>query len=56
MLFSDYPDLKGLLTQPDGSLRRTLRLAINNEVVRSDLARPLAAEDAVEIMTAIAGG
>jgi molybdopterin synthase sulfur carrier subunit len=56
VLFSDYPALKDLLTQPDGTLRRTLRLAINHEVVRSDLSRPLAPDDAVEIMTAIAGG
>jgi sulfur-carrier protein len=56
VLFTDYPDLEGLLTNPDGTLRRTLRLAINNEVIRDDVSRPLSPGDSVEIMTAIAGG
>jgi molybdopterin synthase sulfur carrier subunit len=56
VLFAEYPDLKGLLTNPDGTLRRTLRLAINNVVIRDDLSRPLSPGDSVEIMTAIAGG
>ncbi|CAE6831095.1 MoaD/ThiS family protein [Paraburkholderia haematera] len=55
-LFADYPDLEQLLMAPDGALRRTLRLAINSEVVHNDLSRPLSAGDSVQIMTAIAGG
>lgn len=55
-LFSDYPELEGLLTNTDGTLRRTMRLAINSEVVRSDLSRSLSPSDSVEIMTAISGG
>ncbi|MBB5190944.1 molybdopterin converting factor small subunit [Silvimonas terrae] len=55
-LFKDYPALEGLMMETDHSLRRTMRMAINNEVVRSDLSRPLAASDAVEVMTAISGG
>jgi sulfur carrier protein ThiS len=37
-------------------LRRSLRLAINGEVVHTDLSQPLVATDSVTIMTAIAGG
>lgn len=55
-LFSEYPELKGLLMNDELSLRRTLRLAINGEVVRSDLSRPLSSDDSVELMTAISGG
>lgn len=55
-LFADYPELKALLINSEGTLRRTLRLAINNEVVRDDLSRPLSPGDSVEVMTAISGG
>ncbi len=55
-LFIDYPELEGLLMNEDRTLRRTLRVAINNEVVRSDLSRALRSSDSVEIMTAISGG
>ncbi|CAG9192971.1 ThiS domain-containing protein [Paraburkholderia tropica] len=55
-LFDDYPELEPLLMDTPGALRRTVRIAVNNEVVRSDLSRPLASGDAVQIMTAISGG
>jgi molybdopterin synthase sulfur carrier subunit len=61
-LFADYPDLRGLLMDQDLSFRRTMRLAINSEVIRNDssdrgyISRPLAPDDSVEIMTAISGG
>ena len=55
-LFSEYPELEDLLMETPESLRRTIRVAINNEVVRSDLSRPLNSGDAVQIMTAISGG
>jgi molybdopterin synthase sulfur carrier subunit len=55
-LFVDYPELEGILMNQDQTLRRTLRLAINSEVVRGDLSRPLSSNDSVEIMTAISGG
>ena len=55
-LFSEFPELEGLLMNGEMELKRTMRLAINNEVVRSDLTRPLASGDLVEIMTAISGG
>jgi molybdopterin synthase sulfur carrier subunit len=55
-LFGDYPELEGILMNQDQTLRRTLRLAINSEVVRSDLSRTLSSSDSVEIMTAISGG
>ncbi|MGA7814017.1 MoaD/ThiS family protein [Caballeronia sp.] len=55
-LFADHPELEGLLMNRDKTLKRTIRLAINNEVVHSDLDRPLSAGDTVEIMTAISGG
>lgn len=61
-LFEDYPELRGLLMDQDLSFRRTMRLAINSEVIRSDrsdasgMSRPLAPDDSVEIMTAISGG
>ncbi|SAL13024.1 ThiS domain-containing protein [Caballeronia udeis] len=56
VLFAEYPELEGLLMNPDKTLKRTMRLAINNEVIHSDLTRPLSAGDSVEIMTAISGG
>ena len=55
-LFNDYPELEDLLMDAQGSLRRTIRVAVNNEVVRSDLAHPLNSGDTVHIVTAIAGG
>lgn len=55
-LFGDYPELEGLLIDSDMTLKRTMRLAINSEVVRSDLTRSLGSGDSVEIMTAISGG
>ena len=55
-LFAEFPELKGLLMNDGMTLKRTMRLAINNEVIRSDLTRTLASGDLVEIMTAISGG
>ncbi|MEA3114570.1 MAG: sulfur-carrier protein [Caballeronia sp.] len=55
-LFDEFPELKGLLMNDEMTLKRTMRLAINSEVVRSDLTRPLASGDLVEVMTAISGG
>jgi sulfur-carrier protein len=55
-LFSEFPELGGLLMNGGMTLKRTMRLAINSEVVGSDLTRPLASGDLVEIMTAISGG
>jgi molybdopterin converting factor small subunit len=55
-LFSDYPELRELLMDQDLAFRRTMRLAINSEVIRGDISRPLAPNDSVEIMTAISGG
>jgi molybdopterin synthase sulfur carrier subunit len=55
-LFGDHAGLQGLMLNADGSLRRTLRLAINNQVVPSDLAHPLSPSDSVEVMTAVSGG
>jgi sulfur-carrier protein len=56
VLFATYPELEGLLMNSDNTLKRTMRLALNNEVVHSDLSRPLSTGDSVEIMTAISGG
>jgi len=56
VLFTDYPELEGLLMNQDKTVKRTMRLAINNEVVHGDLTRALSAGDSVEIMTAISGG
>jgi molybdopterin synthase sulfur carrier subunit len=55
-LFDEFPDMKGLLMNDEMTLKRTMRLAINSELVRSDLTRPLALGDLVEVMTAISGG
>jgi molybdopterin synthase sulfur carrier subunit len=56
VLFADYPEIEGMLMNQDGTLRRSLRLAINGEVVRTELSRALVTTDSVAIMTAIAGG
>ncbi|KQR73929.1 hypothetical protein ASG35_19065 [Burkholderia sp. Leaf177] len=55
-LFADYPELRELLMDQDFAFRRTMRLAINSEVIRGDISRPLTPNDSVEIMTAISGG
>ncbi|MBB5866732.1 sulfur carrier protein ThiS [Allocatelliglobosispora scoriae] len=55
-LLSAHPSLRDVLLTPEGAIRRTHRLALNDEVVPSDLTRELGATDVVEVMTAVAGG
>lgn len=56
-LVADYPDLRRVLFDGNQALRRSHRLALNGEqLLDSELSRPLGAEDEVCILTAIAGG
>jgi sulfur-carrier protein len=55
-LFRDHQGLQALMMTEDGRLHRTLRLAINQQVVPSDLQLALQPGDSVEVMTAVSGG
>ena len=56
-LFNDYPQLQAVVLRPDHvTLRATLRVALNNELVPGELSQPLLATDTVSLIPVIAGG
>ena len=57
MLVADYPDVKPVLLDNNGSLRGAVGLYLNEEMIHSkDLDAPVGGSDVVEVFTAIAGG
>jgi adenylyltransferase/sulfurtransferase len=56
-LVERYPQLEDVLFEADGSLRFTHRLFLNGDMIdEREVDRPLAADDRVDILTAISGG
>lgn len=55
-LYAEFPEAAGVMQADDGGLRRSLRLAINQEVAPHDPTRPLSRDDRVEVMSAVSGG
>ena len=56
-LMDRYPDLRRVMLDGEGKVRRTHHIFLNGESLPADqLDRPVAADDTVQITTAIAGG
>jgi molybdopterin synthase sulfur carrier subunit len=57
-LNSDYPGFREQITMEDGSLHRFVNIYINDEDIRfmQQLETPVAANDVVSILPALAGG
>lgn len=56
-LCSEYPDLRRVLLNASGQLRGVHRLALNRTLLtHSELDAPVADDDCVELVTALAGG
>jgi molybdopterin converting factor small subunit len=56
-LCQKYPHLHGVLFDGSGHLRAVHRLALNRTLLlRSELEAPVAVDDEVEVVTALAGG
>lgn len=54
---AQYPGFRELVLDDDGRLHRFVRLFVNGESLdRKNLDQPLAAEDRLEVLAAIAGG
>jgi molybdopterin synthase sulfur carrier subunit len=54
---SEYPALKPVLYDGSGNLRSAHQLFVNgDQVTRGDLRHPVAKDDTVDVLTAIAGG
>lgn len=53
----EYPDLRRVLLDACGQLRGVHRVAVNRTMLdRSEVDRSVAADDVVELVTALAGG
>lgn len=56
-LCSEYPDLSRVLLDGSGQLRRVHRLAVNRTLLTDrEMDAPVADDDVVELVTALAGG
>lgn len=56
-LVKNYPGLNPILFDPTGQIRRAHTVFLNgNQIFADQLANPVAAQDRLEILTAIAGG
>jgi molybdopterin synthase sulfur carrier subunit len=56
-LVERYPGLRDVLTDRDGSIRRTHLVALNGETVRGDqMDQETGEEDRLDIVTAVSGG
>ena len=54
---AEYPGFRELVLEPDGALRRFVRLFVNgNQLAADALDTPVGADDSIEILAAAAGG